>query len=768
MANLTLNATNELLQIVTVGTPTVTVMSTAFDALITAATSTNVVVTPNLSVTAGTNTVVAAPASTYARTIKSVYIHNTDASNAATVTVQKYDGTTGYPVAAGLLPAGYTLVYEEGQGWYQIDSTMNAIAGSTQSTAASYSPSGLTGSTVTTRWVGGTTSGAPTTGAHNVGDWCVAQNGKVWQCTVAGTPGTWVSNPDVAVFRPIDYAPGNTYDPTGASDSSTSFAAAWTAAQAYSGHYVFQMSPGTFKVATWSPTFTSTQTGAILGAGMYATVLTGVTTTSADFLPLAGNSSTQDGYTIQGFSITNSTPQTSGNALSTSGGSYVVTDVTIRDVFFLNMYNDVLMGSGTARARVLDCYSSRVNAATGGVGILVTVTATNTDILIDRYQIVASGTNRPTAGINLQSSDNVQINNCLVNGCAYGFYMNPGAGGVVSNTRITGSKFTNAVNYNVLLNANSATATIQSTKFTACLFNLTAAGGNSGVYMEGTGAGKLDGTGFTNCVAAGNVTHGWQIAFGTGTTLTDCEARGNSTTGSGTDDGVNIASGITNVKILGGKYGGTVSAPTGGNQRYGINFAGGASVGSVIGADLIGNVTGPINIASTALVTTSGCIGLPIMPVATAPATALVGGTNTYFGAMSFPALQAQAGTCYVLEVDLTSSSATSDAVTVECYWGTLGTTSDQAILSQALTALTALGVSKIRVGFLFSVVGATTTIYTWLEDLTNAVAPQVYSALVNTTSKTTSACFAGIGLNAANSTLAVSMLSWTRRGDRQ
>jgi hypothetical protein len=40
LANLTLNATNELLQIVTVGTPTVTVMSTAFDALITAATLT--------------------------------------------------------------------------------------------------------------------------------------------------------------------------------------------------------------------------------------------------------------------------------------------------------------------------------------------------------------------------------------------------------------------------------------------------------------------------------------------------------------------------------------------------------------------------------------------------------------------------------------------------------------------------------------------------------------------------------------------------------
>lgn len=52
--------------------------------------------------------------------------------------------------------------------------------------------SGLTGSVSTSRYVGATTSGAPTTGAHLAGDWAWALDGHIWLCTVLGTPGTWV------------------------------------------------------------------------------------------------------------------------------------------------------------------------------------------------------------------------------------------------------------------------------------------------------------------------------------------------------------------------------------------------------------------------------------------------------------------------------------------------------------------------------------------------------------------------------------------------
>ena len=57
--------------------------------------------------------------------------------------------------------------------------------------APEFSASGLTGATAPSRYVGGTTSGAPATGTFAVGDFVIDQTGKVWVCTTAGTPGTW-------------------------------------------------------------------------------------------------------------------------------------------------------------------------------------------------------------------------------------------------------------------------------------------------------------------------------------------------------------------------------------------------------------------------------------------------------------------------------------------------------------------------------------------------------------------------------------------------
>ena len=51
---------------------------------------------------------------------------------------------------------------------------------------------GLTGAVAATRYVGGTASGAPTTGTFQVGNFVITQAGNVFICTVAGTPGTWV------------------------------------------------------------------------------------------------------------------------------------------------------------------------------------------------------------------------------------------------------------------------------------------------------------------------------------------------------------------------------------------------------------------------------------------------------------------------------------------------------------------------------------------------------------------------------------------------
>lgn len=60
-------------------------------------------------------------------------------------------------------------------------------------TAPVLKASGLTGAVAATRFVGGTASGAPASGTFLVGDFVIDQTAKVWICTVAGTPGTWVS-----------------------------------------------------------------------------------------------------------------------------------------------------------------------------------------------------------------------------------------------------------------------------------------------------------------------------------------------------------------------------------------------------------------------------------------------------------------------------------------------------------------------------------------------------------------------------------------------
>lgn len=58
-------------------------------------------------------------------------------------------------------------------------------------TTPELSVTGVTGATAASRYVGGTTSGAPVTGTFQVGDWVIDQTSSVWICTGAGTPGTW-------------------------------------------------------------------------------------------------------------------------------------------------------------------------------------------------------------------------------------------------------------------------------------------------------------------------------------------------------------------------------------------------------------------------------------------------------------------------------------------------------------------------------------------------------------------------------------------------
>jgi hypothetical protein len=56
-----------------------------------------------------------------------------------------------------------------------------------------FAPTGLTGATAASRYVGATTSGSPASGTFATGDLSVDQSGNVWVCTAGGSPGTWVT-----------------------------------------------------------------------------------------------------------------------------------------------------------------------------------------------------------------------------------------------------------------------------------------------------------------------------------------------------------------------------------------------------------------------------------------------------------------------------------------------------------------------------------------------------------------------------------------------
>jgi hypothetical protein len=84
---------------------------------------------------------------------------------------------TGTVNSAGTIEAAQGLVATAGAGV----------------TGTILSASGASGATALSRWVGATSSGAPSSGTFALGDFVIDQTGKVWICTAAGTPGTWAN-----------------------------------------------------------------------------------------------------------------------------------------------------------------------------------------------------------------------------------------------------------------------------------------------------------------------------------------------------------------------------------------------------------------------------------------------------------------------------------------------------------------------------------------------------------------------------------------------
>lgn len=103
-----------------------------------------------------------------------------------------YAGTGAANYAAGndsrIIGAEQTTNKGAANGYAGLDATTRLAAANLP---IAIPAAGLTGATTATRYVGGTTTGAPVGGTFVVGDFVVAQDGRIWVCTTAGTPGTW-------------------------------------------------------------------------------------------------------------------------------------------------------------------------------------------------------------------------------------------------------------------------------------------------------------------------------------------------------------------------------------------------------------------------------------------------------------------------------------------------------------------------------------------------------------------------------------------------
>lgn len=102
------------------------------------------------------------------------------------VTTQAPNDVTKLPLAGGTLTGA-------------LNGTTATFTGEVK--ASDFAPTGLTGATAATRYVGGTTAGAPTSGTFAVGDWVMDQQATLWVCIIAGTPGTWSPVPANSIYR---------------------------------------------------------------------------------------------------------------------------------------------------------------------------------------------------------------------------------------------------------------------------------------------------------------------------------------------------------------------------------------------------------------------------------------------------------------------------------------------------------------------------------------------------------------------------------------
>jgi len=158
---------------------------------------------------------------------------------------------------------------------------------------------GLTGATAATRYVGGTASGAPTSGTFAVGDHIVDQTGSIYICTTAGTPGTWtqVGAPTTSVTMGGDVT-GSSASATVAKLQGTS-----VSATAPTSNQVLQYNGSAWTPATFGSSAMTLISSQTLASATATVTFSSIPQTYSQIMLIVTASSTYTGSNVDNFQL---------------------------------------------------------------------------------------------------------------------------------------------------------------------------------------------------------------------------------------------------------------------------------------------------------------------------------------------------------------------------------------------------------------------------------------------------------------------------------
>lgn len=411
---------------------------------------------------------------------------------------------------------------------------------------------------------------------------------KIAQNSIDGRTSTG-TNP--RVFRPGDYMVGNTYDPTGVGNSTSSFSAMMTAVNAWNDRCIIELAPGVFNVdpdiLAWITTWGGAPTG-IRGPGRGICVLV-PRSAGTNFIRLPGPPT--DGVALSGFAIynTSGTPFSAGTGVLTNGCS----SVTLENMLFVDLFRDVQVSgrpvasttNGTTTVSGINpvLTASDVGRAFNGVGIPTGTTIssqTGSGCVLNNAATVStsatryvgnsikvslqralhsqtngnassvgvyvengdagdtyigpdvvmsnSGATRRRASVELVASGHYEITQANLTGSAQGILEDPQASQIVAFGFHTAVLCDSCSINGMTLSAPTATSTVKNIKSVNSWYSGTTTGaGLSGVVTSGTAGGIINGVTHTSDRFLNNQRHGYEHAFGTDFRWEGCDMKGN-------------------------------------------------------------------------------------------------------------------------------------------------------------------------------------------------------------------------------------------------